>query len=159
MENRIVTNDKGYGTSTLTYNMLQKSMGFSIIASSDSPFNTNRKQYICDSKGNITETTFTTSTGIVLQPYETIVRIGKYNFLIIQPDANKNVVRVDKAFRDLLKYLITQYDNTNSGLTAKTLSGAIDELAARPVGVDEATVDQKIQDAITTITDFTEVSF
>lgn len=74
------------------------------------------------------------------------------------------------------------YDNTTSGLTATTIKGAIDELNTKIADsgggineatvdskiqtavaaievVDEATIDSKIATAIANITDFTEVSF
>lgn len=70
-----------------------------------------------------------------------------------------NWVDCIKAYAIMQREGIMKYDNSTSGLTSKSVQGAIDELAARPAGLDEDTVDQKIADAIAAITDFTEVSF
>lgn len=66
-----------------------------------------------------------------------------------------------KGFSLMQKGGILKYSNKTSGLTATTVQGAIDELAARESGggLSEEEVNALIDTKLAAITDFTEVSF
>lgn len=115
---------------------------------------TNSYLITVDNNGDIIETKKNNYIAGITVPSNTVIVKFGYDTFVISPLVNNYAPGIDRFFQ---KNIV--YNNATSGLNATTLSSAIDELAARPVGVDETTVDQKIADAIAAITDFTEVSF
>lgn len=105
-----------------------------------------------------TLTQATSGTLVYFTDNVSLVRVGYSGVYIVSKSGSW--INCLKGMIWMQKQGLLKYDNTTSGLTATTLSAAIDELATRESGgVDETRVQEMIDSAIAAITDFTEVSF